>query len=240
MRNLPPPLPQSYVCLPLDILLQPRYSNLSPEAKLLYAVLLNRAQLSARNQWYNADGDCYVYYTLNEIQNLLGCKHGKATNTLRELERHHLIRRKAQGQGKPHQIIILPYCSTANAVQSSLQKIGRQRSPFPATSKNDSKKTNDQYTIARKMQEMKCVDGSLDDLPADKLDAIFDVLADIICNSSDSITIGKHTIRYDDMRDYIWSLDAQQIRCLYYDWICRHSAEKNPHDCVLAYLANTI
>lgn len=79
--------------------------ELSLEAAALYALLLDRWELSAKNGWADAGG-VFVYFTQAEAQRVLRCGHNRATAFMRELERCGLIRRKRQGQGKPAKIYV--------------------------------------------------------------------------------------------------------------------------------------
>ena len=81
----------------------PRFKSLSNDAKLLYTLMLDRMSLSARNGWYD-QGRVYIYFTLNEVQEVLNCGSEKGMKLLAELDTTRgvgLIERVKQGQGKP-------------------------------------------------------------------------------------------------------------------------------------------
>ena len=59
-----PPLPP-FVPLPRFIL----RGEYSINAKLLYALLLGRTQLSQKSGWVSEDGDVYVIYTIRQMAN---------------------------------------------------------------------------------------------------------------------------------------------------------------------------
>lgn len=78
------------------------YKGLSTDAKVLYGLMLDRMGLSLKNGWKDKSGRVYIIFTLNEIQEALGCRDKKATKLLNELEKEYdLIERKRLGQGKP-------------------------------------------------------------------------------------------------------------------------------------------
>ena len=81
--------------------------DLSAEAKLLYGLMLDRMQLSAINGWCDKNGEVFIFYTIAETSEKLGCGHDKATKLQRELEKHNLLRRKYQGKGKPAKLYVL-------------------------------------------------------------------------------------------------------------------------------------
>ena len=79
---------------------------LSTDAKTLYGILLDRMSLSARNGWLDKAGRVFIIYTVQEVQDSLGCADKKATKLLRELEEYSLIERKRRGLGKPDLIYV--------------------------------------------------------------------------------------------------------------------------------------
>ena len=102
----------SFYRIPRLLILGERFSGLSTDAKLLYGLMLDRMNLSARNGWYDDAGRVYIYYTLEEIQESMSCGHGKAVRLLAELDTGKgigLIERTKQGQGKPARIYVKRY-----------------------------------------------------------------------------------------------------------------------------------
>lgn len=86
--------------------------NISTDAKLLYGLMLDRMQLSAKNKWYDENGRIYIYYTLKQIMKSLGCAKQKAVKLLDELERDaELIERERIGLNKPNRIFVKNFLS---------------------------------------------------------------------------------------------------------------------------------
>ena len=77
---------------------------LSNEAKILYAMILRRTELSRKSGWADDYGKIYLYYPINEVCGLLHCGRQKAVDTLRELQYADLVSIKKQGCGKPNRI----------------------------------------------------------------------------------------------------------------------------------------
>ena len=105
----------SYTQLPIFLFEAPSYKPLSNEAKLLYAFILRRADLSRKNGWADEYGRVYLYYPINEVVELLHCGRQKAVNTLRELQYADLIAIKKQGCGKPNRIYQKSYEAVPNS-----------------------------------------------------------------------------------------------------------------------------
>lgn len=65
------------------VLFTDEYKDLSAEAKLLYGLMLDRMQLSAINGWCDKNGEVFIFYTIAETSEMLGCGHDKATRLQR-------------------------------------------------------------------------------------------------------------------------------------------------------------
>ncbi len=92
--------------IPKVLLTDSRYSGLSLGAKFLYGLLLDRMGLSAKNGWTDRERRVYIYFTLEDAMEQIGCGHTKAVKLFSELEEIGLIERKKQGQGKPTRIYV--------------------------------------------------------------------------------------------------------------------------------------
>ena len=57
---------EEFLRFPLILLSNPRYKEMSLEAKFVYALLLNRLTLSQKNGWINEDNEVYLIYTREE------------------------------------------------------------------------------------------------------------------------------------------------------------------------------
>ena len=77
------------VCTPLPRYLPfPKFlldAQLSHTAKLLYALLLDRATLSRKNNWTDEQGRIYVVYPIPKLAQTLGCSFSSITRSLTEL-----------------------------------------------------------------------------------------------------------------------------------------------------------
>ncbi len=79
---------------------------ISNDAKLLFALLSDRFQLSLKTGYKDEDGYPYCIFSNKEICAQLHCAHDKATKLLRELEKVGLIRRRKYGRCKPDRIYV--------------------------------------------------------------------------------------------------------------------------------------
>lgn len=93
--------------IPKVFFTEPLLCGISIEAKLLYGLMLDRLSLSTRNDWVDADGRVYIYYTVENVMEDLNCGNKKAVKLLNELDSEYgLIERKRQGLGKPTKIYV--------------------------------------------------------------------------------------------------------------------------------------
>ena len=83
-----------------------KYCSVSTDAKMLYALLLDRMYLSARNGWVDRYGRVYQFFTIKQGQELLHFGHDKIIRLYGEYEKADLIQRNRQGQGKANIIYL--------------------------------------------------------------------------------------------------------------------------------------
>ena len=94
---------------PLPYLPYPRFllgADLTQTAKLLYAVLLDRANLSRANGWMNEDGNIFIVFPLNKLADMVDKGPTTVKTALTELEAAGLIERRRQQFSKPNHIYV--------------------------------------------------------------------------------------------------------------------------------------
>lgn len=62
------------------------FKNLSCEAKVLYGLMLDRMSLSIKNRWLDEEDRVYIFFSVEEIMEMLNCGRNKAVNCLKELD----------------------------------------------------------------------------------------------------------------------------------------------------------
>lgn len=81
--------------------------NINETAKLLYALLLDRARLSQQNDgWTDENGHVYLYYTIADMAVALHKSEMTIKTALNALTDKGLLTRKRQGIGKPNRIYV--------------------------------------------------------------------------------------------------------------------------------------
>lgn len=96
-----------YLRFPLTLLANPKYREISLEAKMVYALLLNRLTLSQKNGWVNDKQEVYLIYTREEAANALNVSYKKVIAAFRELIAVELLAETRQGRGYPNLLYVL-------------------------------------------------------------------------------------------------------------------------------------
>lgn len=98
---------QEFIRFPMSLLANPRYKAISLEAKMIYALLLNRLSLSQKNGWVNEEKEVYLIYTREEAAEMLGISYKKAISAFKELIAVSLLYEVRQGRGFPNLLYVL-------------------------------------------------------------------------------------------------------------------------------------
>lgn len=93
---------KNFVQIPVELL---KRHDISANAKILYALMLDRSNLSKKNGWTDQQG-IYIYYTIDEVQKTLDVSRSTAQRIIKELISTGLIIRMPQGQNKPYKIYV--------------------------------------------------------------------------------------------------------------------------------------
>ena len=95
-----------YFQLPKWLFKEP-YKKLSNNAKIMYALLYNRLDLSLESKWHDRNGQVFMYFTTAEFCEELGCSEKTVTKIKKELVTSGLLKEERQGLTKPNRLYIL-------------------------------------------------------------------------------------------------------------------------------------
>ena len=90
--------------MPRWLFSDPRYADMSLDAKVAYTFLLNRFQLSRRNGWVNDAGEVFVIFPRKALAKELRICEQRVTAAFRKLAELQLIWEKRCGRGDANQI----------------------------------------------------------------------------------------------------------------------------------------
>lgn len=101
-------------------LLEEEYKEMSLRAKIIYMLVFDRRSLSIKNNWHDTNGDVFIYFTNQQLIDLLGCTEKTIISAKKELEEFGLIREERQGISKPNRIYIF---APSKNYSSELEKL---------------------------------------------------------------------------------------------------------------------
>lgn len=126
----------SFYKIPKLLFTEEYFKGVSVEAKVLYGLMLDRMSLSVKNWWMDEEGRAYIYYSLEDIMDALGCSNKKAISVMKELDADGgigLIEKKRQGQGKPTMIYLKQFL--IQEVQKCKKFTSEEKSTIPEVKK---------------------------------------------------------------------------------------------------------
>lgn len=136
----------SFYRVPKALIKVDLFEKMSGDAKLLYAVLLDRMNLSLKNGWQDENGNAYIICTIDEIMDSIRCARQKGVKLLDELEHEYqLIERRRQGLGKPNLLYVKDLyagLSQSNYWKYENQTSGGLKSELPGVWKSNGSKTD--------------------------------------------------------------------------------------------------
>lgn len=96
-----------YYKTPKELCDNPCYRHvLTSDAKLIYALLLDRMELSRKNKWVNDQGEIFLLYAKENVAEILGIAERTVYSSFKLLEACQLIKQERQGLNKPNKIYI--------------------------------------------------------------------------------------------------------------------------------------
>ena len=226
--------------LPKALIENKLYVGMSAEAKLLYSLFLDRAALSASNNWKDEQGRVYIIFQVEEIMRVMGCGNQKAAKILVELEhRYGLIERKKQGFCKPNIIYVKSVTSVVlnshlhtceNHISGSVKITSPEvlKSHTNNTNYNNTNINNTNPTTSEMVEDMfeqrnkyekyftdnLSMEKLIDEFPDKKeiLREIVEVILETMCSSCKTIRIAKEDKPRDVVCSRFMKLEAEHIR----------------------------
>jgi len=119
----------SFYRIPKALFTGSYFKDLSSDAKILYGLMLDRMSLSIKNQWFDDKNRAYIYFSIEDIMELLNCGRNKAIKSMRELDDETgigLIEKRRQGFGKVNVI----YVKTFMPEKTDEKKFGEELEKF--------------------------------------------------------------------------------------------------------------
>ena len=124
----------SFYRIPKALFTDSYFKDLSSDAKILYGLMLDRMSLSIKNQWFDENNRAYIYFSIEDIMELLNCGRNKAIKSMQELDDETgigLIEKRRQGFGKVNIIYVKTFMlekTEEKSLEEELEKFKKQTS----------------------------------------------------------------------------------------------------------------
>lgn len=198
-------------------------TKLSSDAKILYALLKDRFELSVKNSWIDENGDVFMYFTRQEMCELLCCGKNKAIKLCNELKDFGLIEEVRQGLNKPNKIYltVVEYELTQNnddnkkddkkeieqavAVKDDIidltELIEEEQAPAQDMNVDDEIKDNIEYDFVKENRTE----------IFDFVDTCYELMREVMHSSAEKIRIAKVDKNLSDVKERFKKITLEHI-----------------------------
>ncbi len=209
---------------------------MTSNAKILYSILLDRMNLSAKNSWFDEEGRVFIIFTIHEIVKSINCSERKAVQLMNELEDIGLIERKKQGLCKPNLIYVKNFISvlqnvqfrkcrnyTSRGAEDACQEMQKMQSINTEMKKPDYRKTDTIHPSDESMDgRMACKQYFIEQLEfeclkqenpyeRESLEEILELLVDTVCSNNAFVRIGGEKKEASVVKSQFMKLDKGHI-----------------------------
>lgn len=82
------------------------YKKMSTDAKVMYGMLKDRFNLSVANNWVDENGDVYLIFTVEKLQDMMNISKPTVIKIKKELTKYGLLEEVRQGLNKPNRLYV--------------------------------------------------------------------------------------------------------------------------------------
>jgi len=119
------------------------FKTLSNDARVLYALLKERHELSIKNNWVNEKGEIYHVYSREDMGDMLNLSQPTVRNVISELKETKLLEEERPGQGKLNRLfLIIP--DNPQPPKQTEKNLQSEKSPKNSDCKNSTVCTEEQ------------------------------------------------------------------------------------------------
>ena len=229
----------SFYRVPRLLVKDKRFRKLSSDAKLLYGLMIDRMSLSVKNGWFDDGNRAYIYYTVENIMEDLGCSKPTCSKIMAELDDKKgigLIERKKQGLGKPDMIYVKNFVlseesepemekeSPENAMSpTEVKKVNPNynntnytdlsyNNPINLSGRTDGMKdVNDYIEIIKENIEYAHFMGQSGYMDKELFEELFELICEVVCVKRRSIKIGGEDYPYELVKAKFLKLNSDHL-----------------------------
>ena len=93
--------------LPKVFFINSNYKKMSNDAKIAYALLQDRLELSIKNEWFDEEGSIFFLYGNEQLAEILNCSKPTVIKIKKELQKCELLTEKRMGLSKSNRLFLL-------------------------------------------------------------------------------------------------------------------------------------
>ncbi len=133
---------QRFYRLPKVFFTSERYKKMSNDAKIAFAILQDRLDLSIKNEWFDDEGNIYFLYGNQQLAEILNCSKPTVIKIKKELHQAELLEEKRMGLSQSNRLYLLKplaEISDANQIKEPKEEpetVGTQQKLKSFTSRN--------------------------------------------------------------------------------------------------------
>lgn len=129
------------------VLFTKKYENMTNNARILYAILRDRIDLSLKNNWFDEDGNVFILYSRDSLEKDAKLSQRTIIRIMKELNDLELIKEKRQGVNKPNIIYVCAPDDTENVTCQKVTSRSAKKSlqGMPKSHANDTEYNQTEY-----------------------------------------------------------------------------------------------
>lgn len=124
---------EKFYQLPKVFFTNEKYMQLSNDAKIAYALLKDRLELSIKNNWFDDNGDIFFIFTNEKLKGILNVHNTKLGKIKKELSEAGLLEQVRCGQGRPNKL----YLMNPKVTKEDVYEIKKQEENIDETCHNN-------------------------------------------------------------------------------------------------------
>ncbi|MGW9817430.1 replication initiator protein A [Staphylococcus cohnii] len=129
---------EKFYQLPKLFFTNPKYTNLSNDAKITWSILRDRLDLSIRNNWIDENGDIFFIYTNEKLKSILNISSpNKLSKIKKELTQADLFNQIRVGLNKPNKL----YIKKPEVTEADIYYISQQENDVESRNDTDVSKS---------------------------------------------------------------------------------------------------
>lgn len=127
---------EKFFRVPKVFMTNPKYKKMKPIAKLAWAILRDRHDLSVKNKWIDENGRIYFIFGRNKLAEILDCDPKTATSIRDELQKYELLDIQDMGKGFTDRLYLLkPEVTMADVYKIQNEEEQAENPPESSNSK---------------------------------------------------------------------------------------------------------